>query len=71
MPEISNNDMTMKATKIKIRQLVIIYGDPKDTAYLIGSINAYLSLNVHMYNTDTKKETFVLPFYLRGPAQIQ
>ena len=46
-------------------------GKAADAQYWMGSVYAYVALNSHIYDTDTKKITFTLSFCKEGAANVQ
>ena len=61
-------DMTSKA-EIRIGQPAIFDGKSADASYWMGSVHAYIALNRHIYNDDTKKITFALSYCKEGAAK--
>ena len=60
-----SSKMSTKA-KIKIGQPATFNGKASDASYWIGSVHTYISLNMHIYDSDNKKVTFILSFYREG-----
>ena len=44
-------------------------GKTADAQYWMGSVYAYVALNNHIYDTDTKKVTFTLSFCKEGAVK--
>ena len=55
--------------EIKIRQPATFSGKAEDAQYWLGSVYAYIALNSHIYDSDTKKITFALSFCKEGAAK--